>query len=869
MTTDFVDPTLWIAVTVMWAVAEGLDLSVYGRGGRVGVTAGDGLFFPILVGFAVPQVLISAVVAASGVGLLRWRGRLHKELLNVAQYGVAAAAATGIYTWLAEAGHVLSARNAAVAALSVLVFASLSHVFVSLAIALVHRESFIELTKDVAPTTLVNFGANLVLGFFLTAAYVAAEWAVFLFPVPVAAIYFAVRGISGLNQERERVERLHVASRALTSEPVFGAGLLAFLSSAAETVSSTSASVILPTDRWFSISSVERGEIVSNLTPLEDPHLLDLVARLESDREPLLAGEEAAAGMSARNLIAVPISTEKEWFGVLLVRDRVGAGEFGDSDVAILVALANELALTLESRRLLDEVTRERERFHVVVEAVRDYAIYMLDPKGLVVSWNAGAERITGYKTGEIVGQHFSRFYTSDTSPETWERELTVARSDGRVEAEGWRVRKDGTRFLANEVVTPVRDGDVLRGFAKVTRDITERVKEQEERDSLQSQLHRAQKLETVGQLAGGIAHDFNNLLSVVLNCSNFLLDEVGPDQEIREDIEEIKSAASRAASLTRQLLVFSRRDMAQPEPFDLGEIVLGVEKLIRRAVGQNVVVEIDVAPDLSAVFGNAGEMEQVLMNLAINARDAMSGSGVLSIHASNLRLEEESAKRYLELGVGDYVMLRVTDTGCGMSADVKEKAFEPFFTTKDKGSGTGLGLATVYAIVKQAGGHVEIRSQEGLGTTFEILLPVVDASKIVGLRVEGEDSAQGGNETVLLVEDEEMLRRMVRELLESSGYHVLEAAHGDEAVRISRSYPGAIHAMLTDVIMPGLTGPEVARVLCALRTRMKVLYVSGYTDDAPVPTVKVQEGTAFLQKPFTPAALEETLRQLLDAPTA
>src|SRR5919106_822218 len=290
----FVDPTPWIAVTLMWAVAEGLDLSVYGRGGRVGVTAGDGLFFPILVGFAVPQVLISAVVAASGVGLLRWRGRLHKELLNVAQYGVAAAAATGIYTWLAEAGHVLSARNAAVAALSVLVFASLSHVFVSLAIALVHRESFIELTKDVAPTTLVNFGANLVLGFFLTAAYVAAEWAVFLFPVPVAAIYFAVRGISGLNQERERVERLHDASRALTSEPVFGAGLLAFLSSAAETVSSTSASVILPTDRWFSISSVERGEIVNNLTPLEDPHLLDLVARLESDREPLLAGEEAA-----------------------------------------------------------------------------------------------------------------------------------------------------------------------------------------------------------------------------------------------------------------------------------------------------------------------------------------------------------------------------------------------------------------------------------------------------------------------------------------------------------------------------------------------------------------------------------------------
>jgi nitrogen-specific signal transduction histidine kinase len=392
-----------------------------------------------------------------------------------------------------------------------------------------------------------------------------------------------------------------------------------------------------------------------------------------------------------------------------------------------------------------------------------------------------------------------------------------------------------------------------------VLRDVTEG-------RQLEAQFRQAQKMEPLGRLAGGVAHDFNNLLNVITGYGELIARGLAAGSPARQRTEHILKAADRAAALTRQLLAFSRRQVLQPRVFDLNAVVSDTARMLGRLIGENISLSLRLDSRLGRLKADPGQIDQVLMNLAVNARDAMPRGGTITIETRNADLDDSYAREHLGARPGPYVLLEVTDTGVGMDADTQRHIFEPFFTTKPKGKGTGLGLATVYGVVKQSGGYIWVQSQPGRGTRFQIFLPRVEEALAVEPAAGTTESAPHGGETVLLVEDEELLRRMTREVLESSGYHVLEAANADEAVRVSRSYPGTIQVMLTDVVMPGLTGPELARVLSGVRPHMKVLYVSGYTDDACVPAVRAAEGTDFLQKPFTPAALESRLRTLLDA---
>src|SRR5881392_1254098 len=371
-------------------------------------------------------------------------------------------------------------------------------------------------------------------------------------------------------------------------------------------------------------------------------------------------------------------------------------------------------------------------------------------------------------------------------------------------------------------------------------------------------QLRQAQKMEAVGRLAGGVAHDFNNLLTVITSYSDLLLEDLASNDPKRDDVGQIRQAAEGAAALTRQLLAFSRQQVLEPKVLDVRAIVAGTEKLLRRLIGADVQLATSLASDLGAVKADPGQLEQIIINLAVNARDAMPGGGRLSIEAANLEQVEGRP--------GRYVLLAVSDTGIGMDEQTKARIFEPFFTTKESGKGTGLGLATVYGIVKQAGGFIWVYSEPGRGTSFKVYLPRVDepAEPEVARPAPGE--VRGGTETVLVVEDAASVRMVTRQVLERHGYAVLEAPNGDTALRLAAKHHGPIDLLLTDVVMPGLSGRQLAEQLAQLRPSMKVLYVSGYGENAVVHHGILEPGVAYLQKPFTPETLARRVRDTLDA---
>jgi PAS domain S-box-containing protein len=863
------DPLGLVALTALLVFVERTDLQFYDDREVWGLSAAEAVLLPMIVALALPLVAACAAAAMLIARLESWRRAPNKELFNVAQYGLSAAAASGVWMIVNDGSAEFTVRNAGAAALGVVSFAILSHVFVAAGFHLARRGIFRDALRDVAPAALLNLGGSIVVGLFFAAAYAAARWTVVLFPIPLIALYFALRAVLRQRSESQRLEKLHEASRALAANPDLGDALAEFLPSVAEIASAQGAFAIVSMRDGFRYSGVHGQEQRARLELVDQTPINDLLARIHQDPRPVVVGENDGDGagplkthLGVHSLIAVPVMDAGRLVGVLMVVDRTGAGVFGETDVRLLEALSNELVLSLGSHRLFNEVVEERERFQLLVEAVHDYAIYMTDPEGYVVSWNAGAERITGYGADEIVGQHFSRFYPTDM--QTWRDELEGALVEQRSEVEGWRIRKDGTRFFANEIVTPIRDASGLRGFAKVTRDITEARKAQEERDSLQSQLHQSQKLETVGQLAGGIAHDFNNLMSVILNCASFVADELDENSEMREDMDEIRAAADRAVALTRQLLVFSRREAADPEPMDINEVIGGMEKLLRRAVQENVAVVLDLEDDLPSVLGNPGQLEQVLMNLAINARDAMSGRGTLSISTSNVDLDETEAKRHLDFRPGRYVRLTVSDTGAGMTPDVIAKAFEPFFTTKPKGQGTGLGLATVYGIVKQTGGDIVIKSDPGVGATFDIHLPVCDETVSVEVTPIRRDVRVRHGESALLVEDEDGVRSVARRILESEGFTVVEATSAEHALQVAASLH-RIDLLVSDVAMPGMSGIGLAEQLKPTRPEMSVVLMSGYSEalnDASPPKV----ADAVIHKPFDRQGLMDVIDEVLEA---
>jgi len=386
------------------------------------------------------------------------------------------------------------------------------------------------------------------------------------------------------------------------------------------------------------------------------------------------------------------------------------------------------------------------------------------------------------------------------------------------------------------------------------------------ERKQLEEQFHQAQKMEAVGRLAGGVAHDFNNLLTAILGSADLVLDSLTPGVPEREEVEEIRKAALRAADLTRQLLAFSRQQVIAPTVLNPNEVVANMDKLLRRLLGEDVELRTALAADLAAVKADPSQLEQVVLNLAVNARDAMPSGGKLTIETQNVELDEVYARGHISAQPGTYVMLAVSDTGVGMDAATQARIFEPFFTTKERGKGTGLGLATVYGIVKQSGGWIWVYSEPGHGTTFKIYLPRVTEAAPPPAPSPAPSVSVRGSETVLVVEDEAMIRHLVQKVLKANGYTVLVAASGRDAEHVAAQHDGPIHLLVTDVVMPGMNGRELANRLAAARAGIQVLYLSGYTDDAIVHHGVLEPGVAFLQKPFTPAVLGRKVREVLDS---
>src|ERR1700733_8165013 len=529
--------------------------------------------------------------------------------------------------------------------------------------------------------------------------------------------------------------------------------------------------------------------------------------------------------------------------------------------LALFVVLAVLICwLNAALRSAQDGLRRSEMNFRSLVTNA-PYGICRCDSAGKLLDINPALLAMLGYSSSrEVVGTHLGALYEDTQHWFELADHLRSATPFNRLIVE-WK-RKDGTATLLRVSGRAVSDaGKEGRTFELFAEDVTER-------HALEQQLQQSQKMEAVGRLAGGIAHDFNNLLMVISGYSEFLLDRLGPEPELRAPAQEIASAAGRASSLTRQLLAFSRKQMLAPKILDLNGVVTENLKMLTRVIGEDIDLVMVPAAELGAVRADAGQIEQVIMNLAVNARDAMPAGGKLTIETSNVSLDEEYARFHAPLRPGNYVMLAISDTGAGRYSETQSHIFEPFFTTKGP-KGTGLGLSTVYGIVKQSGGYIWVYSEAGKGTTFKIYLPrVAETVESPAQIVVSADSvaAEPGTETILLVEDEANLRYLARQFLEKQGYRVIEAADGAVAMQIAVAHEGTIHLLLTDVIMPGMNGRELAQRVSEIRPNMKVLYMSGYTENVIGRNGTLDAGVRLLQKPFTLRDLKSKVREVLDS---
>ncbi|HEU0060780.1 MAG TPA: response regulator [Hyphomicrobiaceae bacterium] len=533
-----------------------------------------------------------------------------------------------------------------------------------------------------------------------------------------------------------------------------------------------------------------------------------------------------------------------------------------------------ELAAT--NARLMAEVEERKQaegRFQLLVDGVTDYAVYMLDPRGIVSNWNTGAQRIKGYTAAEIVGQHYSRFYSEeDRKAGAPDRALAIARDSGKFETEGWRVRKDGSRFWASAVINRIADKEGrLIGFAKVTRDVSERREAQIALQKAQEQLVQAQKMEGIGQLTGGVAHDFNNLLTIILgNLETLQRGLQAPSLDaarLARSTDNALRGAQRAAALTQRLLAFSRRQPLDPKPVDVSRLVSGMSDLLRRTIGEQIAIEAVLAGGLWRAHVDPNQLEVAILNLAVNARDAMPAGGKLTIETANAYLDEGYAAVQAEVVPGQYVVICVSDTGIGMTKQVLARAFEPFFTTKDVGQGTGLGLSQVYGFVKQSGGHIKIYSEPQQGTTVKLYLPRLLGDAEIGSEPDQRLLPRSADaETILVVEDDDDVRAYSKEILRELGYSILEAATGAAALRVLDAHPG-IDLLFTDVGLPGgMNGRQLADEARRRRPDLKILFTTGYARNAIVHEGRLDPGVQLVTKPFTYAAVGAKLRDILDA---
>jgi PAS domain S-box-containing protein len=572
----------------------------------------------------------------------------------------------------------------------------------------------------------------------------------------------------------------------------------------------------------------------------------------------LRQGQVELIGASSLDWLGVPLKAGSNTFGVLVVQSYNGHVRFAEKEKEILQFVSQQLASAIEYKRNEEALRRSEARYRSLVQSAV-YGIYRSSLEGRFFDVNPALITMLGYDSAEEV-------VALDPSTDVFLDPSEQARVMGEFQRGArldnvevrWK-RKDGSaitvRLSGRVVNSPEETAEVVEIIAE---DITER-------RVLENQFRQAQKMEAVGRLAGGVAHDFNNLLMVISGYTEVLLEHTRKSNPMYPKIEAIHQATDRATTLTRQLLAFSRKQLLELKVVDLNIIVEDMERLLRPLIGENIELQTQLAPDLGRTRADAGQIEQVIMNLVVNSKDAMPNGGKITIQSANAQLNHDDLRReYSYIQPGDYVVLSVTDTGQGMDKETQLRIFEPFFTTKEKGKGTGLGLSTVYGIIKQSGGYVLVESELRHGTTFRIYLPRVEDALEPAGAVGALSSQTRGSETVLLVEDEESVRQLVRETLESKGYKVLEADQGEAALQLAADHAAEIDILITDVVMPGMSGRELSARLCATCPHTKVLYLSGYTEDAIAHEGVLESGTAFLQKPFTLQMLSRKVREVL-----
>ncbi len=574
-------------------------------------------------------------------------------------------------------------------------------------------------------------------------------------------------------------------------------------------------------------------------------------------------------------VLSIPLVIKKDLLGLVNLSGREFETPFKQKDLRFLYTLADYIAMAIQNANLYrkkieveklrtieykraEEALKETQQYtRGLIEANLD-ALVMISAEGKITDVNQATEFITGMSRKEIVGTDFSNCFTD---PDASNRSYQQVFRDGYIRDYPLEIKhRDGkvTPVLYNASVYKDAQGRVAGAFV-AARDISEQ-------KQLETQLAQAQKMESIGILAGGIAHDFNNILTTIIGNAELALMDVIKDESLRNGIKEIKKAGEKAAFLTHQLLAFSRKQILQPMLLDINEVLTDIEKMLGRLIGEDIELLTNPAPALWQVEIDPGQIEQVIMNLAINARDAMPKGGKLTIETANADLNENYFREYGIEGKksGHYVMLAVSDTGSGMDKETREHIFDPFFTTKEVGQGTGLGLSTIYGIVKQNNGFIWVYSEPGKGTIFKVYLPNVKDSETEEKEQTPVDDP-GGSETVLIVEDDDNLRKFAQKALRQQGYKLLVAKNGEDALRVCKEHDGQIDLMITDVVMPKMGGREAAKRLQPLYPEMKVIYMSGYTDDAIVHHGVLEPGLNFLEKPFTPKGLALKVREVLD----
>jgi PAS domain S-box-containing protein len=597
---------------------------------------------------------------------------------------------------------------------------------------------------------------------------------------------------------------------------------------------------------------------------------VSLSGRVREAAAPLwedLPAEGTGRPCDVREAFGFPILFGAEVLGVVGCFRREARG----ADDALLETVQNigaQVGRYLKHLQAEEAVRASEARKAAILEAALD-AIITIDAAGKVQEFNPAAERLFGYAPADALGHDLVELVVPAASRDAFQQALQECRHSDEPLA-GKRLeltlrRADGGDAPVELGLTRIRTG-TLPMFTCHLRDLRERKQAEEALKRAEEQFRQSQKMEAVGRLAGGVAHDFNNLLTVITGYAQVLLRKLPADDPSRGPVELIGKAGNRAADLTRQLLAFSRRQMLEPKVLDLNIVCADLSKMLRRMIGEDVELAAIPGADLRRIKADPGQVEQAIMNLVVNARDAMPQGGKLTIETRNVDLDASYTRTHPEVKPGAYVLLAISDTGCGMDEATKARIFEPFFTTKDVGKGTGLGLAMVYGVVKQSGGHVAVYSEVGHGTTFKIYLPSTEERLPVTAPAPRPAATPTGKGTVLLVEDEDMVRNLSRAVLQEQGYTVLEARHGKEAIGLPGPDLDNVELTVTDVVMPGMDGRDLAQHLLRRKPNMKVLYVSGYTDNAIIRSGLLEPGTAFLEKPFTPEVLARKVHEMLIA---